>query len=130
MPFVNSIHTKKSHFLYRWGPSLLVMVVIFTISSFPSTTIPDYGAFDFLVKKGSHLLGYTLLGLAYCHALSVKGARQAILAWILAVLFAISDEFHQSFVPGRTAWGVDVLIDSSGALLGILIWRLFHRNNR
>lgn len=120
-------HPKRSiagHFLYRWGPALLMMGIIFTVSSFPSASIPNYGAFDFLLKKGSHLLGYTLLGLAYCHALRVKDTRRGGLAWILAVLFAISDEFHQSFVPGRTAWGVDVLIDSAGALLGVLIWRL------
>ena len=105
----------------------MVMIVIFTVSSFPSTSIPNYGTYDFLVKKSSHLIGYTLLGLAYCHAVRVRDARRAFLVWILAVLYATSDEFHQSFVPGRTAWVVDLLIDATGAFLGVLLWRFFHR---
>jgi VanZ family protein len=130
MPAVNSHNAYKNNFFYRWGPALLIMGVIFTISSFPSTSIPNYGNFDFLVKKSGHLLGYTTLALAYCHALRVEDLRLAGLAWVLAVLFSISDEFHQSFVPGRTAWIVDNLIDACGALLGVLAWWLVHIKRR
>ena len=121
---------RKDHFIFRWGPAILVMGVIFTVSSFPSSSIPNYGNLDFLVKKSGHLLGYALLALSYCHAIRVDTAKRGWLAWLLAVLFSISDEFHQSFVPGRTAWAVDVLIDASGAFLSMLAWLRFHWTSR
>ena len=127
MPAVNKHKFNKDHFVVRWGPALLIMAAIFTVSSFPSTSIPNYGVLDFLVKKSGHLLGYTSLAVAYCHALKVKDARLGWIAWALVILFAISDEFHQSFVPGRTAWFVDVLIDASGGLLGIFAWMVYQR---
>jgi len=130
MPFMDQQKTRNDNPFYRWVPALLMMSLIFTVSSFPSTSIPNYGSFDFLVKKSGHLLAYTTLALTYCHGLRTDGMRRAGLAWLLAVLFAISDEFHQSFVPGRTPWVVDILIDSSGALLGVLIWLVLHRKDR
>ncbi len=107
-----------------------MMGLIFTVSSFPSSRIPNYGGLDFLVKKSGHFLGYTALALAYNHALQSKDLKRSWWAWILAVLFAISDEFHQSFVPGRTPWIVDILIDSMGALVGCLVWQVFLRKKR
>lgn len=127
MPAVSSKKTYIHKIFFRWGPALFMMGLIFTVSSFPSSSIPNYGGFDFLVKKSGHFLGYTALALAYHHALNVKGFRRGWFAWILAVLFAISDEFHQSFVPGRTPWAVDILIDSIGAFVGCLVWQVIHR---
>ena len=46
-------------------------------------------------------------------------AYNALLLWILAVFYGISDEFHQSFVSGRTPSLVDLLADAVGALVGI-----------
>ena len=47
--------------------------------------------------------------------------KTGILSFLFSVIYALSDEFHQSFVPGRDGNIVDVLIDSSGALVGILV---------
>ena len=47
--------------------------------------------------------------------------KTAIFSFLFSVLYASSDEFHQTFVPGRDGNIVDVLIDSSGALVGILV---------
>lgn len=113
-----------SRFL-RWIPALILMAVIFVSSSMPSANLPDYGVFDRLVKKGGHVIGYALLSLAYWYGLDFD-PRKRWLVWLMAVLYAITDELHQSFTPGRQPSLADVLIfDSGGALLGILMRRLF-----
>ena len=115
--------------LWRFLPALLMMAVIFAFSSVPKQELPNFGFLDIFVKKGGHVLGYALLALAYWYGLSAipsgPKARPYVLAYILAVVYAISDEFHQSFVPGRHATWVDALIiDGSGAILalGLVYW--------
>ena len=65
------------------------------------------------------MLGYGLLALSYLHAFDTD-IRKWKLIWLLAILYAVLDELHQSFVPGRGATMSDVGIDSIGAGLGIL----------
>jgi VanZ family protein len=104
----------------RWLPSLLMMAIIFGFSSIPSVEMPRFGIFDFSVKKLGHALGYGLLAVAYQHGL---GGKRPWLAWLMAVAYAATDEFHQSFVPGRNASPWDVLVfDNLGALA--VLW--FH----
>jgi hypothetical protein len=107
----------------RWLPALALMSIIFLLSSIPGSEIPYFGAWDFVVKKAAHSIGFGLLGVSYYHALSPglpRGARWG-LAWVMALGFALSDEFHQSFVAGRTPAPRDVGYDILGATL-FLIW--------
>ncbi len=105
----------------RWIPSLIVMAVIFYASSTPSTDLPNYGLWDTLVKKGGHMTGYGLLAASYWYGMKFD-ARQGWLAWLLAVAYAATDEFHQSFTPGRHPSPVDVLLfDGGGAFLALLL---------
>lgn len=109
--------------LLRWLPALTLMGVIFALSSIPSQEMPSFGFWDTLVKKSGHALGYGLLALTYWFALKWEKKR-AWLAFLLAVLYALSDEFHQSFTPGRHPSWVDALvIDTGGALAALLIAR-------
>jgi VanZ family protein len=113
-----------------WGPAFLVMAAIFGFSSLPSELVPDLGKLDLSVKKLGHALGYALLALAYARGIGPR-PWASVLAWLLAVLFAASDEFHQSFVPGRTARVFDIGIDSAGAGLGLILQTLarIHRSH-
>ena len=112
----------------RWLPSILMMALIFGFSSIPSREMPRFGAFDFSVKKLGHALGYGLLALAYLRGL---GGKRPWLAWLMAVIFAATDEFHQSFIPGRNPSLVDVFFfDGIGALAGLWVGHLFRQRKQ
>lgn len=109
----------------RWGPSLPIMTLIFTASSLSSRALPDFGYWHFDIYKGGHMAGYALLGGAYLHALAgskTATRRIMLLSVLLSGLYAITDEVHQLFTPGRHGSPVDVGIDMAGAAVGILIW--------
>ncbi len=109
----------------RWGPAILMMGIIFAASSVPGENLPNLGRFDFDLKKGGHMLGYAMLAASYLRALAGEGIstrRHWVAAILLAGIYAVTDEFHQSFTPGRTATPVDVLIDTAGAAIGIFIY--------
>jgi VanZ family protein len=111
----------------RWGLALLWMAVIFASSATPSYHLPRFGALDFIVKKGGHMLAYALLALLYRRGLG-GGARRGVWAWVLAVAYALLDEFHQSFVPGRQPSLVDALLfDGGGAAAALTITWLISR---
>jgi VanZ family protein len=121
---------KLKQILPRWLPALLVMSVIFMFSSQPSEKLPDLGWADRLFKKGGHLLGYGLLALSFWNAFGWDGKKRS-LAWLLAVLYAGTDEFHQSFVAGRNPSVWDVLIfDNIGALFALWLADVFRKYKR
>jgi VanZ family protein len=108
----------------RWLPAVVVMIVIFGFSSIPASEMPAFGFWDLLVKKGAHVIGYAFLASALWYGLGFQKQRWW-LAVIIAVAYALTDEFHQSFVPGRHPSLVDALvIDGTGAVLGLLLSRL------
>jgi len=117
--------TNIKSFLYRWLLSIIVMAAIFKLSSTPGDELPNFGLLDYGIKKGGHMLGYGLLSLAYWHGL--KWNKKTIWwAWLFAVLFAISDEFHQSFVSGRHPSAFDVILfDAPGAAIALWIKKSF-----
>ena len=108
----------------RWVPPLILMIVIFAFSSRSSSELPDFGGWDYFVKKTAHGIGYALLALAYLRALPNRNYK---LAWFLAVLYSLTDEFHQSFVPGRKASLIDVFVfDNLGAIIALFLhYRFF-----
>jgi VanZ family protein len=106
--------------LLRWLPAIAIMVVIFGFSSIPSQAMPSFGLWDLIIKKGAHMLGYGLLALALWFGMHFD-KRLWWLVFLLALVYALSDEFHQAFVPGRHPSWVDALIiDGSGAGLTLL----------
>ena len=136
-----------------WGPVILWMGIIFMVSTdlgsadhtsriiepvlrwfYPAISAETINLAHTLIRKCGHFTEYAILALlvlrtaqlpAKTFALS-RDFRAAGIAWVITALYASTDEFHQSFVPARTASIYDVLIDSSGAFtaLGVaLLWR-------
>ncbi len=85
---------------------------------------------EYPIRKCAHMTEYAVLTLSIFIALAVcglKSHKRYIFSFVLTVLFASSDEFHQRFVPGRCGTYKDVLVDSIGALLCLLILFLINR---
>ncbi len=78
---------------------------------------------DFFVRKTAHFLEYTILGALTVFALRsrLKKGRLYGVSLLWCILYAIGDEVHQYFVPGRACKGSDMVLDSAGALFGILL---------
>lgn len=93
----------------------------------------EYEIVSFLVRKTAHFLEYAALSFIVTVALCLsfgefKIYRKAVfMAFAFTVVYAISDEIHQLFIPGRAGRAFDVLIDSLGAAFGILICIVFVR---
>ena len=100
------------------------MLMIFLFSARPSSELPDFGGADRFMKKGGHIIGYALLALSYWQGFQFKRGKQW-LAWCFAILYALTDEFHQSFVPGRgpSIWDV-VIFDNLGALISLYVFTI------
>ncbi len=83
------------------------------------------------IRKAAHFTEYGILGgLLYLLSRAVK-IKWVWLAWLAGTAYAITDEWHQSFTPGRACTPVDVLIDSAGVMTGILmICIIIHFNMR
>ena len=82
------------------------------------------------VRKNAHFFAYLLLGMLSLNALRksrVENRKSLVLAFAISVLYAISDEVHQLFVPGRSGQVSDVLLDSTGALVGIVLYAVISR---
>ncbi len=100
-----------------WLPVVAWAAVIFAFSSVPSLAT-DLGTWDTILRKIAHVTEYAILG-----ALLTRAVRRPGLALALAVAYAASDEVHQLFVEGRHGSPLDVLIDTAGALAGVLAWQ-------
>ncbi len=105
----------------RWLPVLLWMGFIFFLSS--QSHLPCYPSpfIDLFFKKAAHLLEYVVLAILLHRAMGDEGGWQALL---IGGLYALSDEFHQSFVPGRTAELLDLAFDILGVVLGFYMARM------
>lgn len=114
----------------RWLPSILLCIFIYCLSSLQGASVvgllPDTKASyqtDIVVHKTIHFFIYMTLCLSFYRA-----TKNIPLAIILASLYGITDEFHQTFVPTRSGKVFDIVVDSAGATLGgVLLWRYFPR---
>jgi VanZ family protein len=145
-------------FVVYWLPVAVWMAIIFSASGdrqsfsrssriigpivrwiFPEISEDALGAIIFAVRKGAHLMVYAVLAWLFWRGLRqpVKNDprpwnwRQAALAVFVVSVYATTDELHQHFVPGRQGSAWDVLLDTAGGVLGVLIvWTVFHFKRR
>jgi VanZ family protein len=99
------------------------MAVIFAMSSRSSVPQSPLIPSEASAALG-HLFAYAILAILLVRGLEhdIQSAfRRYGLAWLVSVLYGVSDEFHQSFVPGRHPSVADVAIDAAGAALGLAL---------
>jgi VanZ family protein len=102
--------------LRLWLPVVAWAGLIFAFSSVPDLGT-GLGGWDLVLRKIAHAAEYAVLG-----ALLARAVRSPALAAALGVLYAVSDEVHQAFVPGRMGSPVDVAIDAVGVIAGVVLW--------
>ncbi len=119
-------HSRIIRYLSGWIPVLLCMGLIFYLSSLSGdkAVISQNDWVERNLRKFPHMIEYAVLWVLQLRAYLMSGVerKSAVIAtWVSAVLFAISDEYHQSFIPGREAsWG-DVMWDCLGMLAAYVI---------
>jgi hypothetical protein len=117
-------HFFKYHFLFFFW-----MLVIFMESSMSREFYPEIDIWN--APKILHVLIYGFLAMvcyiSLIHQSKIKIFRDNPLTWtlVICILYGASDEFHQTFVPGRSGLVTDVMIDTAGALIMILIIKYF-----
>lgn len=146
--------SKFKAFLIFWLPVLVWMTVIFSGSSdshssvhssriieplchwlFPNMSQAHVEDVNLVIRKCAHLTEYAILALLIWRALHLSKNNLPTWSWpkvggtlLIIFLYSASDEIHQSFVPTRTAQFSDVVIDTSGAAIGLLaLWLFKHR---
>jgi VanZ family protein len=119
--------------LWRWLPPVVWMGLIFVLSAQPDLPQAPGPWLDTVLKKTAHTLAFGLLAWLYLRALRQHLGHLAILRLVsagLALLYALSDEYHQTFVPGRQGRLLDVAVDSAGICGAILLhWWLACRRH-
>ena len=119
------VNKGAKHFLHYWFPLLLYCLIIFFQSSYPTLErTPDLPFID----KVLHVAGYALLG-----ALFLRGFRHSRfkdhhgLIWVGSILltgiYGATDEWHQHYVPYRSADGWDIFFDFAGGLFGVYVYQ-------
>jgi len=140
--------------LIRYGPVVVWAALIFIGSSdllsgahtgsfllgplrwlFPSASPETLAFLHLLIRKAGHLTEYAILAILAARALRTSSrvllrARWFWWALLFVFVYALSDEFHQSFVPSRGASFHDSLIDTVGGFIGLVLLWLWHRRKK
>jgi VanZ family protein len=135
----------KQYNRWIWFGTVLWMLVIFMLSAQVATTSSALShsvservvqviktvappveitaeSINHWVRKYAHFFAYSVLGLLLC--LTKISKRHVVL---IGILYAISDEWHQAFVPGRGPSIKDVFIDTSGIMCGMCLYYIVHK---
>lgn len=134
-------HTSTlTKFLSHWGPLVLWAAFIFGISAIPEPLEQTPSALAQMLQNMrflgfrmvavvSFIIHFTLyLVLGFLAARAVTPGKAApprkilLTAFLVCILYALSDEFHQEFVPGRGFEWVDLLADGVGIIFGLLVY--------
>jgi VanZ family protein len=112
--------------LWRWGPVIVWLVVIFGGSSIGSLPRADDELLDAIVHRVAHMFEFAVLGVLLLRAISERGSitwRQVLGVTLLCGLYGVTDEWHQAYVPGRSSELSAVPFDLGGGLIGAWLYR-------
>lgn len=112
---------------FRYILGILGMAIIFRLSA---CTPDELSGFELPWDKAVHACGYACLGLAYClwskrSVWENKWYKAFAIAWVLAMVYGVTDEFHQSFVPGRESSVLDWVADCVGSFAGCVLYLIY-----
>jgi hypothetical protein len=114
-----------------WFPPIIWAAYIFKLSSGKIATVSDVYWYEFTIKSFAHVLFFGLLTILIYRALRGSGFKRKKSGYYtlyVLIIYALTDELHQSFVPGRDARIHDVVFDTIGAVIVIYaIWELLPR---
>lgn len=115
------------HPFLRYVSSALIMAFLFYFSSKSGSNLPPM---PFGTDKIVHTIAYIGLGISFAFWFKPALWRRfrlliPLIVIFLTVLFAFSDEFHQSFTPGRMASGFDLIADGIGAVIAVVLYRIY-----
>ena len=105
-----------------WAPPIALMAIIFVLSAQPDLST-GLGVWDYVARKIVHMAEYGLLWFLWWRALRelVPIHKAIAFAFCVSVAYAVTDEFHQTFVHGRHGTPIDVGIDTLGMAIACLI---------
>lgn len=119
---------KIFNFISLYIPPVLWCFVIFYFSCQPNLRVVS-GPWDFLLRKLGHIFEYFLLTILIARAVNKSilkiDKKGLIFGALFSLVFAASDEYHQTFIPGRFGVLSDVAIDSIGIILAVIILKAF-----
>ena len=123
--------------LSRWMPMILTMALIFFLSMeqdpYRLLPIKMNNVLENWLEFFGHFLEYTLLGFTAVRSIQWQRSSSmkiSFFTFALCLLYALSDEVHQYFVPHRTFQIHDLLVDSAGILLGLWLYQIYRNNKR
>lgn len=82
---------------------------------------------DGIVRIFAHFCEYTVLGMLLTAVLRAFGIKNGVVPWLVGAAYAVTDEWHQAYSPGRASDPMDVLIDAAGVLCGVLIYHIIRQ---
>lgn len=118
--------------VYYWLPVFLWAFMIFGFSANPTGSVSEVHWQDFVVKKLAHVFVYGVLSTLLYRALKKSGVpkKKAITYSIYAsIIYGITDEYHQSFTPGREPRARDIIFDTIGAVLSMSVVYYYFPNS-
>lgn len=119
---------KLKGLIFFWLPPVVWMGLIFFLSSFRKIQVTEVSWANFVTRKLAHLAEYGILYLLFFRAIKgttgVSFNKALLYAFWLTFFYALSDEYHQTFISGRTGKLFDIGVDAAGALMGMIFcWK-------
>ena len=134
---------RKIYIVFSW---ILVLIILFLITSLSAQNADDSKELSDsivskilqwlelyidgeLIRKFAHMLEFTALSFCLCNSIFAtwETKKAHLISLVLTVVCAVGDEIHQIFVPGRAFQFSDILIDSAGAILGIVAYLIIYK---
>ncbi|MDD5342732.1 MAG: VanZ family protein [Patescibacteria group bacterium] len=117
-----------NNFIKYWVPPILWAGLIFFLSSMANLRFEFLSTWDLILRKIWHMFEYAILAILFIRLgrskSKSKNSAVYLAALIGAILYSITDEWHQSYVLGRVGSVMDVAIDTAGGLIGATVYHL------